>query len=187
MKKISVLTVLAFVLVHNLAFAGGHDPKEIIPLLKNSKMTLIEAINYAEQTSGVVTSAKFEISDDGKLAVSVYTVPEGLSVEPETATLTELSGDATEDLSKLGKEVFADKEHLTRASVHMTLFQLSKLSLKQVIAKAVKLRAGQAIDVRNPMMRNHRPVADVIIASDDQNVYVATVDLLNGRVRVVKQ
>jgi hypothetical protein len=182
----NTFVALAVVLATVSAFAGNHDPKAIIPLLKGSKVSLLEGIDYAEKTSGVATSAKFEVSDD-KLVLSVYTIPEGLGVEPEKATLTELSGPASEGASALAPEVFADKEHIARASVHMTLFQLSKFTLKEVIQKALRRQPGQAIDVRNPVVRNRRPVADVIIATDCENEAAVTVsvDLLSGRTTIL--
>ena len=168
------------------AFAGNHDPKAIVSLLKDSKISLLQGIDQAEKTSGPTTSAKFEVGDDGKLALSVYTVPEGFSAEPEKTTLTELSGDPTVTPYAPKPEEFADKEHIARASVHMTLFQLSKFTLKQVIQKSLWRVSGQPIDVRNPMMRNKRPVADVVIAGKNGENYLVTVDLLNGRTRVAE-
>lgn len=83
-----------------------------------------------------MTSAKYEV-EDGKLMLSIYTVPEGLKGEPEKATLTEMSGKASAGTAGLKAEVFTDKEHIARATVHMTHFQLSKLSLKNVIRLAL--------------------------------------------------
>ena len=165
-------------------FAGDHDPKAIIPLLKSAKMSLLQGIDYAEKFSGVSTSAKFEV-EDGKLMLSVYTVPEGLGVEPEKASLTEVSGDVGQAHFKPNVEVFTDKEHLARASVHMTLFQLSPFTLKQVINKALYFQKGTPIDVRNPTVRNHRPVADVVIVDDD-DVYTISVDLLSGCTQITR-
>ena len=120
--------------------------------------------------------------------LSVYTVPEGFSVEPENATLTEMAGAASDTVFTPGFEIFSDKEHLTRAAVHMTLFQQSKLTLKQVIQRALCQVNGTPIDVRNPMIRNRRPVADVIIATEDRNgnqdSATVTVDLLSGRAKI---
>jgi hypothetical protein len=182
MKRILILIVGIFSCLN--AFGGGHDPKAIAILLKDAKISLVDGIDQAERSSGPATSAKFEIGDDGKLVLSVYTIPEGLAVEPEKATLTELSGDPTISPFVSVGHVFADKEHIARASVHMTLFQLSKMSLKQVIRKALHRIPGSALDVRNPVVRNRRPVADVIINGLDKEFYVVTVDLLNGRTRV---
>jgi hypothetical protein len=119
------------------------------------------------------------------LILSVYTTPEGLGVEPEKATLTEISGVVTESPSKPIVEVFTDKEHIARASVHMTMFQLSRFSLKQVIKIALTRVCGTPIDVRNPRVRNHRPIADVVVVDDrTEDVSTVTVDLLNGTTSV---
>lgn len=178
----AILSLLAL----NPAFAGNHDPAAIAKLLKGATITLLAGIDQAEKASGPATSAKFEISDSGKLELSVYTIPEGLGVEPEKATLTELGGDATMSPFKFAPEVFKDKEHIARASVHMTLFQLSKFSLRQIVEHAVKLKAGTPIDVRNPMVRNHRPVADVVIVDGHGYAATVTVDLLTGQAHLKK-
>lgn len=86
----------------------------------------------------------------------------------------------------LKAELFTDKEHIARASVHMTMFQLSKLNLKQVIEVALIKQRGTPIDVRNPMVRNHRPVADVIIVDEKQNAVRVMVDLLSGKAQIKK-
>lgn len=164
------------------AFAGDHDPAKIAALMNTAKMSLTEGIDYAEKTSGAATSAKFEISDDGKLELSVYTIPEGLNVEAEKSQLTELSGLASEDLSKLKATVFTDKEHIARSAVHLTLRQLSKMSLKQIVEKAEKAVSGRAIDVRNPIVRNNKPVADVVVVGKNQKISTVTIDLLSGQV-----
>lgn len=175
------LMLVASMLFSISAFAGDHDPARIAALMKTAKMSLAEGIDYAEKTSGVATSAKFEISDDGNLELSIYTIPEGLNVEAEKSQLTELSGVASEDLSKLKATVFTDKEHIARSSVHLTLRQLSKMSLKQIVQKAEKIASGQAIDVRNPIVRNNKPVADVIVVGKNQKISTVTVDLLSGQ------
>jgi uncharacterized membrane protein YkoI len=180
MKKLfSSLVLLASV----SSFAGGHDPKVILPLLKESKISLLEGIDLAEKTSGVVTSAKFETNDEGKLVLSIYTIPEGLGVEPEKASLTELEADPMASQVEFHSKIFQDKEHIARSSVHMTLMQLSPRTLKQIVQRALRRVPGTAMDIRNPLMRNKRPVADVIIGADDGDVYTVTVDLLSGKVR----
>jgi hypothetical protein len=177
--KTVLMTLSAMLVVGGQAWSADHDPKAIAALLKDSKISLLQGIERAEKSNGPVTSAKFEISD-GKLILSIYTIPEGLDVEPEKATLTELHGIATEAPFKPETEVFQDKEHIARSAVHMTLAQLSPLTLKQIIKKALKQQPGTPIDVRNPMVRGKRPVADVVIIGSDQSVSMVSVDLLSG-------
>ncbi|MBI3555343.1 MAG: hypothetical protein HY074_03645 [Deltaproteobacteria bacterium] len=181
----TMFTVIFALLSTCPTFAGSHNPNDIIPLLKNSTISLLDGIALAEKTSGPATSAKFEESD-GKLVLSVYTVPEGLGVEPEKATLTELGGDTSQRPFRFAAEVFQDKEHLTRASVHMTLFQLSRFSLSQVIQRALARQPGTPIDVRNPMVSNHRAVADVVIADGDGDARTVSVDVLTGQTRLAQ-
>ena len=183
MKKILFTVILALLIVVP-TFAGNHDPAAITPLLKDAKISLLDGIDLAEKVSGPATSAKFEVSDDGKLALSVYTIPEGLGVEPERATLTELGGDAAQSPFQFTAEVFEDKEHIARASDHMTLLQLSKYSLRQLVERALARKPGTPIDIRNPMVRNHRPVADVVIVDSSGKAHTVTVNVLTGRARL---
>lgn len=179
MRLKMVLLALTLVLTQAAAWGADHDPKAIAALLGGSKLSLLEGISFAERTSGAVTSAKFEI-DDGVLVLSLYTVPEGLRVTPEKATLTELAGDATRDPFNPEVKVFEDKAHIARASEHMVLFQLSKLTLKQVIEKAIRHRAGTPIDVRNPTVREGKAVADVVMLDASNQPFSVTIDLLRG-------
>jgi hypothetical protein len=185
MKKI-LMTVTLLSLTALNAFASN-EPKDILPLLRGAKMSLLDGIAYAEKLSGPATSAKFEV-EDGKLNLSVYTVPGGLAQAPEAAALSEVSGNVLEAPFKASVEVFADKEHIARAAVHMTLLQQSPFSLSQIIGKALaRVPGGSPIDVRNPMIRNKRPVADVVIADDDgDEAYTVSVDLLNGSTQLKK-
>src|SRR4051812_36304624 len=77
----------------------------LIAKLKESKFTLVEAIEKSEVTHGPAISAKFEL--EGKeLHYSVYTAQQGKELDPEHNVLTELSGDATNPEWKPAVEVF---------------------------------------------------------------------------------
>lgn len=162
--------------------AANHDPKVIIPLLSASKLSLVEGIELAQKSHGPATSAKFEVNDEGKLVLSVYTIPEGFGVEPEAATLSEVLMDPTADKPALKLEVFPDKEHIARAASHMTLFRLSKLSLADVLRSASRETKATPIDVRNPTVRNQRPVAEVVLFDANKQPLTVVVDLLSGSV-----
>jgi hypothetical protein len=164
------------------AVAANHDPKVIIPLLSASKLSLVEGIELAQKTHGPATSAKFEVNDAGKLVLSVYTIPEGFGVEPEKATLSEVLIDPTADQPQLNLKVFPDKEHIARAASHMTLFRLSPLTLADVLRNASRETKATPIDVRNPTVRDKRPVAEVLMFDANKQPLTVVVDLLSGSV-----
>lgn len=175
--------VIGLALASGTGFAANHDPLAIIPLLANSRLSLIDGIKLAEQSHGPAISAKFEIADDGKLVLSVYNIPEGLAVEPEAATMLEVSVDPTVQIPQLNVEVFQDKKHLTRSASHMTLFRLSKLTLIQALDKAARLTGGVPIDARDPTVVNHRPIVQVVMMDAVGGSFNVIVDLGNGRVK----
>jgi hypothetical protein len=187
-----ILTALVLTISMTGAFAADHDPQAIARLLPTAKMSLLEGIDHAERMSNrdplkpniaVATSAKFEV-DHGQLMLSVYVIPEGLGLQPEQATLTEVVGAASAGLENLQVKVFADKEHIARSAVHMTLFQLSGHTLREVVERALMVKSGTPIDVRNPVVRNYRPVADVIIIDSYNQAQTVTIDLMDGETQV---
>jgi len=175
------IVALSGLLFAAISVAGEHAPDKIIPKLKQARLSLIDGIKLAEKTGAVATSAKFELTNSGTLQLSVYVVPEGLNGEPEKATLSEVAGDATRSPFRFETEVFRDKEHIARSAVHMTMFQLSKLSLRDVLQKASEAGGGVPIDVRNPRVRDGKPVADVVMALPGGKSAVVRVDLSSGR------
>jgi len=183
LRTLVVLVGVAFAVV----FAGGSslaaDYKETAVLLgklKESKRSLAEGVRQAEQEASFATSAKFEM-DGNELSLSVYTAREGKATDAEHNTLMELSGDPTKAAWTPKKEVFPDKEHIARASMHLTLMQLSALSLVNVIEKAGAHQPGMVYSA-NPSARNGRPVVDVLVATPDNRSVHLVVDLLNGAV-----
>ena len=158
------------------AYAKAAVDAQLLQKLKEVKFSLIEVITNAEKTSGPALSAKFEM-DGNDLVFSVYTAPQGLKASAEETALTELSGSATIIPITSKVEIFSDKEHIARASTHLTLMQLSILNLKQIIQKASKLQAGFVFSVNNPTVRNHKAVADVEILKDNGEVSTVTIDL----------
>src|SRR3954464_8940627 len=125
MKLLTLFAIPALIMAAQVAHA---DDTLLISKLKDSKISLLQGIKQAEKTSGPVTSAKFEMDGDN-LSLSIYTAPQGLNTPAETNQLSELAGDPTVAPFAPKTEVFADKEHIARASVHLTLMQLSRLTL----------------------------------------------------------
>ena len=56
-----------------------------------------------------------------ELSLSVYTAKQGRNTDAEHNTLTELAGNLIIDQWQPKKEVFEDKAHIARASMHLTL------------------------------------------------------------------
>ncbi|HTL11255.1 MAG TPA: hypothetical protein VL588_02125 [Bdellovibrionota bacterium] len=175
------LKMMAMVPVLVFAGAARADEGALIQKLKGAKFSLLDAVAYAEKTSGPATSAKFELDDEGQnLVFSVYTAPQGIETSPESTDLTEVAGAATELPIQGAAEVFTDKEHIARASVHLALRQLSRWTLTEVIQKALRREPGMAFSVENPTVRRHRAVADVSVLTPCGEVRVVTVNLQSG-------
>lgn len=149
--------------------------------LVEAKFSLLDAVAKAEALSGPAISAKFELDDTGELVYSVYTVPQGIDKLAEEVDLTEVSGSATQIPISLKTEIFADKEHISRAASQLTVMQMSYLSLREAIERALMAQPGIAFDVHNPTVRTHRPVADVMIRTTDRHVITVTIDLISGK------
>jgi hypothetical protein len=177
MKKVLLTFAMVGLSVLCSSLAAASEDAQLIAKLKDAKFSLMDAIRYAEKNSGPATSAKFEMDGD-KLVFSVYTAPQGLEALPEATDLTEISGSATTTAVEGQAEIFTDKEHIARASSHLTLMQLSNMTLTEVIAKALRIQPGIAFSVKNPQVRNHRAVADVSIVDQDGDVEVVTIDLM---------
>src|SRR2546427_12141637 len=166
MWQLSVsFVVLLFSLVAPAPIAGAEDSKDTQALLEalgKSKLTVLDGVRQAGKGAAAVISAKFEL-EDGKLSLSVYTAGKGLSVPPEQNVLQELSGSPEQDKWEPTVEVFKDVPHVARSSQQLTLMALGKSSLANIIARARKTQSGTAFSV-TPVIRNHKPVADVLVA-----------------------
>ncbi len=184
MYKAFMITITALALVTApLAPARAADYKEsgvLLGKLPASRHSLADGARQAEQTDGVAISAKFEMEGD-ELSLSVYTARQGRGKDAEHNTLEELSGDPTKDVWTSKTEVFGDKEHIARASMHLTLMQLSKLSLVDVIKKVEAGHPGTVYSAI-PAVRNGKPVVDVLLATPEGKSVHLTVDLRSGKV-----
>jgi len=173
MKRRSVLQFSAIFLVllsgaiAALPAARADDSKDtqaLIEALGKSKHTLADGMRQAAKGGAVPISAKFEL-EDGKLSLSVYTAEKGLSVPAEKNVLQELSGSPEGDKWTPNVEVFKDVPHVARSSEQLTLMALGKASLTNIIARVQKTQSGTVFSV-TPVIRNHRAVAEVLVADD---------------------
>jgi len=170
MKRRSVLSltvVLLMTMFGVMPVASADDSKDTKALLEalgKSKHTLIDGVRQAAKGGAVPISAKFEL-EDRKLSLSVYTAEKGLSVPPEKNVLQELSGSPEGDKWTPSVEVFKDVPHVARSSEQLTLMALGKASLTNIIARVEKTQSGTVFSV-TPVIRNHKAVAEVLVADD---------------------
>ena len=147
--------------------------------LKDSKHSLAAGIAQSEKENGVAISAKFEMDGD-KLVLSVYTAKAGFGSDAEHNALVELGGDATKSPWKPEVEVFEDKKHLTRSAMQLTLVQLSKLTLAEVIKKAEAAQPGTVYSVI-PSVKDGNPVFDVLVGTAEGKSVHLSVDGKTGK------
>jgi len=161
----AILVVTMFGVITAMPVVSAEDSKgtqALLEALGKSKHTLLDGVQVATKGGAVPISAKFEL-EDGKLSLSVYTVGKGLSVAPERNVLQELSGSPEQDKWEPKVEVFKDVPHVARSSEQLTLMALGKSSLADTIARVQKTQSGTVFSV-TPIIRNHKPVAEVLVA-----------------------
>src|SRR5205809_2479135 len=164
---LSLTVVLLMTMFGVMPVASADDSKDTKALLEalgKSKHTLIDGVRQTAKGGAVPISAKFEL-EDGKLSLSVYTAEKGLSVPAEKNVLQELSGSPEGDKWTPNVEVFKDVPHVARSSEQLTLMALGKASLTNIIARVQKTQSGTVFSV-TPVIRNHRAVAEVLVADD---------------------
>jgi hypothetical protein len=154
--------------------ATGGD-SETVRHLPEAKHTLVDGIRQAEQANGAAVSAKFEF-EDGKFWLSVYTAKDGRGRDAGHNTLIELKGEANAATWKPATEVFADKEHLTRAAAQLTLMQLTKMSLADIVNKAASGQAGTAYSAI-PAVKDGKAFVVVLFALPNGTTSAVSVDL----------
>ena len=157
----------------------GADYGTLLKVLPNSKHSLAEGIRQSAKSGEVPISAKFELNDEGKLSLSIYTAEKGLTTDAEHNVLKELSGSPESAQWNPEVEVFKDAEHLKRAAAQQTLLALSSMSLLDVIAKAEKQQRGTVFSI-TPVVRNQKPEF-VVLVSNNNKVTELSYDLMTGK------
>jgi len=153
---------------------AGAPSSDLVGQLKTSKLSLLEGIQKAEKENGPAISAKFEL-EDGKLMLSVYTAQAGLDKDAEHNVLLELGGDATASPWQPKREVFEDKEHITRAATHLTILRRAKTTLPAVIGKASSQQPGTVYSV-TPVVRDKKPAFAVLVATPEGKTVELTIE-----------
>ena len=164
------------------ALAKQYDDEEttaLLTVLGNAKLSLVDGVRQVSKGSEAAISAKFELDDNKKLSLSVYTAEKGLAEDPEHNVLKEYSGSPEQTPWSPEAEVFKDLEHVSRASGHLTLMALAKHSLPDFIATAQKQHKGTVFSAI-PEVQNHRPILVVLVA-DQRKVKEYRYDLMTGQ------
>ncbi len=162
----------------------GEEYGPLLKVLSQSKHSLADGIRKTTKSTEVPISAKFELDDNGKLSLSVYTAEKGLTTDAEHNVLKELSGSPEATIWNPEVEVFKDAEHLKRAAEQLTLMTLSQMPLLDVIAKAQKQSPGTVFSI-TPLVVGHQPKFTVLVA-DKGRVITLTYDLWGNIVRAPK-
>jgi hypothetical protein len=155
----------AALMLPQLSAANESDEQETAALLSDlskAKISLLEGVRQAAKNGEAPISAKFELDDDKKLSLSVYTAAKGVDVEPEHNVLKELSGSPEQANWSPKEEVFEDLPHVARASEHLTLIALSKRPLADLLATAQKEHKGIMYSA-TPEVKGNRPVLIVLV------------------------
>lgn len=157
---------------------ADEETAALLQVLGNSKLSLADGVRQASKGGEAAISAKFEMDDNKKLSLSVYTAEKGLGEDPEHNVLKEFSGSPEQTPWSPEAEVFKDLEHVSRASEHLTLMALAKHSLADLITTAQKQHKGTVFSAI-PEVQNHRAVLLVLVANQGKvNEY--RYDLVTG-------
>ena len=168
----------------SLAKQDDEETTALLRVLNNSKVGMAEGVQQLSKGGEAAISAKYELNDDKKLSLSVYTAEKGLAEDPEHNVLKEFSGSPEKTPWAPEAEVFKDIPHAVRASGHLTLMALAKHSLADFITMAQKQHKGKVFSAI-PEVQNHRPVLVVLIADKDK-VNEVRYDLETGHVIAAK-
>ena len=129
--------------VKDLGAAPTAPPDDRVPelgtnlaVVRQSKISMLEAIDRMEPGHGKIIEAKFELDGSGKLSLSLYPVKD-FRVDAERNELGELAGDPTAAAFAPSYEKFdvPDEEHVTKASRDLSLVQAAGMNLRSAVVK----------------------------------------------------
>ena len=165
----------------NSAFAADYTAADFAALLKElpkSKVSLADGVKQVSKAPETAISGKFEL-EDGKLSLSIYTVEKGLAVDAENNVLKEFAGSPEQAPWNPEAATFKDVEHVSRASMQLTLSSLSKSSLMDIVQRAGKDQKGTVFSV-NPKSSDGKHFFEVLVAAQGK-VVVLRYEVLTGK------
>ena len=123
------------------------------PRSKGTKVTLEDGLKASER-EGTPVSAKFEVAEDGKLQLSVYTEKSGgfseVVVDPKTGAIA-------------GADKITDQGDLEAATKQKAAIGKASVSLLAATEKAVKAHPGSRAVSSLPEMTAGHPTAEVTL------------------------
>lgn len=174
------LLLAIIMLASQVSFASdAAEQAVLLQALPKSRLTLSDGLKQSAKGTEVPISAKFELDDNKRLSLSVYTAEKGLAVDPEHNVLKELAGSPEKAPWKPEVEVFKDIPHVARASGHLTLASIAKRSLLDVASKAQKELSGTVFSI-SPAVKEKLPVFVVLVA-DQGKVTEYIYDAMTGK------
>jgi hypothetical protein len=139
------------------AVAQSPDQAALSAALKDTNVTLEQGLRASEQ-KGKPMSAKFELDDNKKLQISVYTMAgDGFTevvVDPGTGTVR-------------SAEKIAHSEDRKAAAAQSAAMDKARVTLITAIESAAKENAGARVVSIFPEIRDGQPVADVTLMRGD--------------------
>ncbi len=145
-----------------------------VTIVRQSKITMLDAIDQAEASKGKIVEAKFELGDDGKLSLSLYPVKD-FTVDAERNELGELSGDPTAatfapDYAKFD---VPDEEHVTTAARDLTLVQAAGMNLRSAVERVANRFPGGFVYWAIPTRQGSRAGYGVyVLDANNQSHYL---------------
>lgn len=108
-----------------------------VTVVRQSKISMLAAIDQLEPTHGKMIEAKFELDGSNHLSLSLYPVKD-FRLDAERNELGELAGDPTAATFAPAYEKFdvPDEEHVIKASRDLSLVQGAGMNLRSAVAKA---------------------------------------------------
>jgi hypothetical protein len=140
-----------------------------LSILKQSKISMADALDQVEEKYGDLIEAKFELGDDGKLSLSIYPVGKGLGTDAERNTFFEAAGDPTGEKFSPSISQFdvPDFEHVTRSARDLTLVQCASLSLREAVEVAEWAMPDGFVFWAIPTIRDTRAGYGVYVYGED--------------------
>jgi hypothetical protein len=141
-----------------------------VTIVRQSRISMLDALRMSEKQYGKTIEAKFELGDDGKLSLSIYPASKGVRVDAERNSFSELAGDPTADAFAPSLTPFAvpDEEHLTRSARDLTLVQTAGLSLVEAVQR---VQSRGFVYWAIPTIRDTRAGYGVYVLDGDDHIH----------------